>query len=171
MPWPPTKHTFPFHHNHPLEATHSQLLRSKHLLPILVGKPPPEQPSPRQNTPQWMRSAEHFGAYYVTLLAPWATEAQFLPPVEPTFAGLCQWAAEASSSSTIGREWLKRCRYDLFAIIATGLSVNAREKTICGAWRAWNSDEWSQKSNASSTHSCNLEVDEQNRGGCACLDR
>ena len=70
----------------------------------------------------------------------------------------------------MGLEWLKRCRYDLFATIATGLSVNAHEKMLCGAWHGRNSDKWSQMSNAPSTQSGNLEVDEENREGCARLD-
>ncbi len=159
---------FRFHDDHPLATSHRQHLRSKFLVPVLAGKPPPKRLGPQQDTAHWRRCAEEFGVYYVSLLVPWSVELPFLPPVPPTFAGLSQWASHASAAQPVSYGWLDRCRYDVLSTVATGLSVNTHEKALCGAWRGRCAQRW-ENSQVGSRDRSGLELGQSNQGHSALL--
>eukprot|EP00732_Lithocolla_globosa_P001133 Lithocolla_globosa_v1_NODE_515_length_3843_cov_39.657075.p4 type:complete len:119 gc:universal NODE_515_length_3843_cov_39.657075:3607-3251(-) len=67
----PKNPTFPLDPSNPLHDTHEQRLRSKFLVPILAGKPPPRHPGSRKNTSTWRKQANRFAAYVLILFDPW----------------------------------------------------------------------------------------------------
>ena len=160
----PRNATYSFHPDHPLARSHEQQLRSKARVPVLAGRPPPPPPSVINETPTSMRLTERFASYYVALLVPWSTEHPFLPPVAPTYAGLCQWAETASQASCIGPPWLDRCRYDLLCNVTSALHVSNSEKDMSAAYRGRNAQVWKKLSgNPQDLESVGLQLDsEQN---------
>ena len=135
--------TYDFDNVHPLSNSHHQQLRSKVLVPILAGRPPPRFMTQRIENEQWQKKADQFGLYYTSLLVPWSTEAPFLPPVTPDWAGICEWARGSSSASSTGLTWVDRCRYDVLAHVSSWLHVAKSDKDMMASYRGRAADHWS----------------------------
>lgn len=99
-----------FDPTHPLAATHHQRLRSKFLVPLLAGRPPPAAPGPaplgdERAYAKWKEAADKFGAFCLTVFCPWDLETH-APPYPLTFAGLSDWMQELQERD----DPLSRCR-------------------------------------------------------------
>jgi hypothetical protein len=64
---------FRFHPAHKLYATHVQQLRSRHLVPVPVPRPPvPPASSAAEASKAWQRQAAKCAEYFLVLLKPWS---------------------------------------------------------------------------------------------------
>ena len=67
--------SFPFLKQHPLYETYQDHLRSKTVIPILIGRPPtPPRPKPATLSSKWIDSAKKFAFYMQVLHRPWNHE-------------------------------------------------------------------------------------------------
>jgi hypothetical protein len=90
---------FSFDAGHPLAASHEQHLRSKQLVPILAGMPPPRYPGPRASTTLWRDSAQRYAEFMLTAFVPWDLQVM-APTMVMNWGSFCTWAAERSSSNS-----------------------------------------------------------------------
>ena len=112
---------FAFHSDHPMSTSHIQRLRSKHVIPMLAGRPPPRHPGPRREDDSWLQQANEFAAYYLTLHRPFSKDLGQQFPL--TYAELLRYVTMLQHSD----RYIDKARLHWIRIASQGLSVSAKE--------------------------------------------
>jgi len=127
---------FDFDAGHPWHATHAQVLRSKHCIPILAGRPvcPPGAP-PNPVTSAWTTKANEFAAYMITLFHPWDLETG-TPSIPMTYTALLQWMQRLRDGDD------SLCVHRWMVQVATSLRVNSRVRQWLTQYRSRAAKVW-----------------------------
>lgn len=112
---------FLFHYSHPQYTTHIQQLKSKQTIPTLAGTYMPKYPGhpPLLSLPNysiWLKNANDFGSYFITLCVPYDIETKCTPvSYTPNWEGFNNWIEDIDNSTNstydnIGRiNFIERC--------------------------------------------------------------
>lgn len=136
--------TFDFDPRHSLFATHTQRLRSKHLIPILAGAPPPRHPGPKRADASWQQAADRFAAYMLTLHMPWDLELG-APKYKLSYETLERWSHDLS----VSRNFLSLATLFWIRILAQGLTVSAKTVFATSQYRSRFAKRWGSIDHAS----------------------
>jgi hypothetical protein len=136
--------TFDFDSRHPLFETHTQRLRSKHVIPILAGAPPPMHPGYRRADASWVQAADRFAAYVLTLHMPWDLDIG-APKYSLTYETLQNWAYDLSTS----RKFLSLATLFWMQILAQGMSTSASILSTASQYRSRCAKRWGMEDKVS----------------------
>lgn len=136
--------TFDFDPRHPLFATHTQRLRSKHFVPILAGAPPPRHPGSRRDEASWRQAADRFAAYVLTLHMPWDLQLG-APKYKLCYDTLERWTYDLS----ISRNFLSLATLFWIRVLAQGMSVTAKTLATTSQYRSRFAKHWGATDHAS----------------------
>ena len=127
--------SFCFDAEHPLAASHEQVLRSQPCIPILAGRGSPPAPA------MWhTREAERFASYFMVLFVPWEKDCRG-PRIPLTGGGFARWAYDVDQGgSTVERARLQVIRQ----IVALGRVPN-KTKVRQVVWRNRHRTIWGQR--------------------------
>jgi hypothetical protein len=154
---------FDFDPRHPWHATHIQVLRSKHCVPILAGRPvcPPGAP-PNPVTPAWMAKADDFAAYMITLFHPWdlATGA---PSIPMTYTALLQWMQHLQRDNSV-------CVHRWIVQVATSLRVNSTVRQWITQYRSRAAKVWGARDERGHDEQLEHDPEDAERAAAAGLD-
>lgn len=133
----PVNNTFSFSSGHPLVETHTQRIRSKSLVPVLV-LPPPKPPSvkPKLLTDDWKNQARKFARYILVLYQPWGDgngifPSNFIWKSYVQFMNELTYGPNRSGQTHLGRirlEWVKNA--------AHGMRITNQERVAARSYRS-----------------------------------
>jgi hypothetical protein len=133
---------------HPLHRTHAMRLRSKRLVPILAGPPPPTLPAEPQLHPA---AANRFARYMITLLCPWDIDTGLPAGGDFSYNRLCllmhEWStADVTDSPATAPCRGRLCRARAFWAenITRGLRVSTSKKRLQTLYRHSAATVWSE---------------------------
>jgi hypothetical protein len=134
--------------SHPLHRTHAIRLRSKRLVPILAGSPPPTLPAQPHLHPA---AANRFARYMITLLCPWDIDTGLPAGGDFSYNRLCllmhEWStADVTDSPATApcRGRLRRARAFWAENITRGLRVSTSKKRLQTLYRHSAATVWSE---------------------------
>ena len=132
---------------HPLHRTHAMKLRSKRLIPILGGSPPPTCPADPHRHPV---AAGKYARYMITLLCPWDLHTGLPACGDFSYERFCRlmhaWSTADITDSPADapcRGKLQRARAFWAENITRGLRVSTAKKRILTLYRYSTATEWS----------------------------
>ena len=131
---------FDFHEQHPLYATHTQTLRSKHVTPILAGRACEAYPGDRPDVPTkaWEEQAAKFAAYMLTTFKPWDSDT--LLPGDLSWDAFCKYMIELERGSAgppaVPPTFVGRSRAGIIHNVATGLRTSSERMFMSSAYRS-----------------------------------
>ena len=137
---------FGFTADHPMSDSKTQCIRSRFMIPVLVGRPPPKHPGKRPAgfSPRWQRDADLFGAYYLSMFVPW--DDSKAPPIPLNWASFCAWYTYGASIGRFDEQlyntYVERCRRECVQDVARGMVVNKRNKTVLELYRGRGATRW-----------------------------
>lgn len=133
---------------HPLHRTHGMKLRSKRLIPILGGSPPPTCPVDPHKHPA---AANRYARYMITLLCPWDISTGLPAGGDFSYKRFCRLMHEWSTADVADspadapcRGSLQRARAFWAENITRGLRVSTAKKKILTLYRYSTATKWSE---------------------------
>ncbi|KZS20896.1 Uncharacterized protein APZ42_012288 [Daphnia magna] len=160
--------TFSFDARHPLFDSHDQQIRSKHVIPIVIGVPPCP-PGKRNNTmtDALIYQARKFPEYILTLFRPWKDDNGRLSG-QLTWKALCEFLDQLSNNLH-GKEpsMLSRIRMAWIGNVSRGLRMNSIKRVAATHYRMRNATVLGKPDGTSAivqtttqdAQGCNFEID------------
>lgn len=130
---------FLFCSEHPLYETHVQRIRSKLMIPILSGTPPPPYPGPKNpENSVWHKAAKKWARYYIILLLPHDVNL-----IEYSYEGLTTWMEESSKKAS---HTIDFARLNYLINCNQMMRVNKEQAEMRSIYKARSRTLWGQKS-------------------------
>ena len=170
--------TFAFQEMHPLHSTHCQRIRSKLLIPILVGGAPLNFNSIDDNNADHIyencsytekKSLNKAALYYLTLTSPWTLQLmkerqvhELIPQGGHTYKDFVEYMKMLkgynSSSNTYNSSFLNRCLYSYIVDTSRNMKAKIQNKIMSAKHRGRTADEWEKNHNGPSKYPKEISV-------------
>lgn len=121
--------TFEFQSGYDGREKYIQVLRSKHHIPILAGKPPPKCPRPGGANEAERKNS--FAKYVSTVFLPWNAD----NPPSMSFDDICNWATSATS-------FVDRCRIECIKSTCGYSGVTKSDQRAIMQWQSRGTKDW-----------------------------
>ena len=165
--------TYKFQIMHPLHLTHHQKIRSKLLIPLLVGGSPMNFNAIDDNNIYHIYSncsdvdkkyLNKAAMYYLTLTSPWNLQAdatirnhsELIPEGGHTFNDFVHYMNKlkcySSETNTYNAPFLKRCLFTYIVDTSRNMRTRVQNKVMLAKHRGRSSDTWEKNHNGPSTY-------------------